>query len=46
MFAGCVPMGLLGSDDRAPPDKSEVRLWRIAWHHHTGPAGLQTAAFI
>jgi hypothetical protein len=43
---GCVPMGLLGSDDRAPPDKSQVRLWRIAWHHHTGPAGLQTAAFI
>jgi hypothetical protein len=29
-----------------PPDMSEVRLWRIACHHHAGPAGLQTAASI
>jgi hypothetical protein len=29
-----------------PPDMSDVRLWRIAWHHHTGPAGLQAAASI
>jgi hypothetical protein len=29
-----------------PPDMSEVRLWRIACHHHTGPAGLQAAASI
>jgi hypothetical protein len=35
-------MGLLGSDDRAP-DMSEVRLWRIAWHHHANAAGLQAA---
>ena len=21
-----------------PPDMSEVPLWRIAWHHHAGPA--------
>jgi hypothetical protein len=28
------------------PDMSEVRLWRIAWHQHTGLAGLQTAASI
>ena len=20
---------------------SEVRLWRIAWHHHTGPQGYK-----
>jgi hypothetical protein len=38
-------MGLLGSDDRAP-DMSEVRLWRIACHHHAGPAGLLAAASI
>jgi hypothetical protein len=42
---GCVPMGPLGSDD-SPPDMSEVRLWRIACHHHAGPGGLQTAASI
>jgi len=41
-----VPMGLLGSDDRAPPDMSEVRLWRIPWHPHAGAAGLQTVASI
>ena len=29
-----------------PPDMSDVRLRRIAWHHHTGPAGLQAAASI
>ena len=38
-------MGLLGSDDRAP-DMSDVRLWRIAWQHHAGPAGLLAAASI
>jgi hypothetical protein len=29
---------------KEPPAMGDVRLWRIACHHHAGTAGLQAAA--
>ncbi len=42
---GCVPLGLLGSADRAPYT-GDVCLWRIACHCTAGSARLQTPASI